>query len=155
MVSTRRVLVPASAAARVPLTARALQARADAKSPLSSPPPPPDRRLTRSSPTGRGAAAPPGGGPSTMMSPRAALIRRLRAQLQEAEQAATLTPSTSRTLTLEDTADTAGRLTAQRRAAEDAPEGEPAPARRRLGELGADALEGLRPAGEEPSTPAR
>eukprot|EP00965_Chrysotila_dentata_P192084 6174959-Pleurochrysis_carterae.AAC.1 len=142
--------VPASAAARGTLTARALQARVDA-----SPPPPPARRLTRSSPSGRDTTVPPGGSAPTMASPRAALIRRLRAQLQEAEQAATLTPSTLRTLTFEDTADAAGRPTAQRRAAETAPEGEPTPARRRLGELGADALEGLRLTGKESSGPAR
>eukprot|EP00965_Chrysotila_dentata_P073872 2440409-Pleurochrysis_carterae.AAC.1 len=96
-----------------------------------------------------------GGGASTTTSPRAALIRRLRAQLQEAERAAVGTPSTSRTLTFEDATDAEpGQTTAQRRAAEAAPEGEPAPARRRLGELGADALGGLRPVGEEHATAA-
>eukprot|EP00965_Chrysotila_dentata_P101840 3361833-Pleurochrysis_carterae.AAC.1 len=88
--------VPVSAAARGALAARALQARAEADALRPSPPQPANRRLTRSSPARGGTAQEASEGAAATTSPRGALIRRLRAQLQEAEQAAAATPSSSR-----------------------------------------------------------
>eukprot|EP00965_Chrysotila_dentata_P165962 5479393-Pleurochrysis_carterae.AAC.1 len=85
--------------------------------------------MTRSSPTGGKRAAGPTAGRPARTSPRAALIRRLRAQLQEAEQSASATPSTTRVLTFEDTVSTAEPGAERRRRVEDAPEDEPAPTR--------------------------
>eukprot|EP00965_Chrysotila_dentata_P040904 1355382-Pleurochrysis_carterae.AAC.1 len=81
------------------------------------------------------------------MSPRAALIRRLQAAL--GEQDTVPTPDVSRALTFGSAGDSEPRSTSSRRPADSGPEEEPAPTRARLGEVGADAFEGLRPAGEE------
>eukprot|EP00965_Chrysotila_dentata_P014995 496110-Pleurochrysis_carterae.AAC.1 len=116
--------VPASAAAKGTLAAHALQTRVDEGAALMALPPQlAERRLTRSSPTGGGDVALPGAGGPSKTSPRAALIRRLRAQLQEAEQSASATPSTSRVLTFEDAASAGDPAAAQRRRAGDAAAG--------------------------------
>eukprot|EP00965_Chrysotila_dentata_P168726 5572260-Pleurochrysis_carterae.AAC.1 len=89
-----------------------------------------------------------------MLSPRSVLISRLIAE-RNAARAQEATPGTSRTLTFEDAGSGSGCVVGGRRPAQGPPEGTSEPARARLGEVGADAFVGLRPAGEERADAAR